>query len=250
MVKGVSIKFQSYQETLPKLLKAIGFDKEIKRHERIILKPNLMDGVEGGSTKAEFVDKVLGFVMSNKNPGTEVYIAEGCDGFDTEDIFDEFGYRALSEKYGVGLIDLNNTDTEFVENDEFLRFEGIHFPKIMEGSFVVSLPYLKRDEELSVSGALVNMLGAFPASHYKGFFSKGKSKIKKWPLKYAVHDILKCKMPEFTIIDASDKGHILAGRPLDMDKQAVKSMGLDWKEIPYLRLIDESFENRDKNKSE
>lgn len=256
MVKGVSIKFQEYSETIPKLLKLIGADKEIKKHQRIVLKPNLMDGIKGASTRAEFTEQVLKFVMENKNPGTEVYIAEGCDGFDTEEIFDEFGYRALSEKYGVGLIDLNNAETELVEKGEFLRFEGIHYPKILQDSFVISLPYLRADEELEITGSLSNMVGAFPSSHYKGFFSSNKNKIRKWPMKYAIHDILKCKMPEFAIIDASENGVILAGKPLDMDKQAAGLLGKSWNEVSYLRLIDENFSDssqdsgKDKDKNE
>ena len=92
------------------------------------------------------------------------------------------------------------------------------------------------------------MLGAFPADYYSGFFSSKKSKIRKHPIKYSIHDILKCKMPDFTIIDASEKGIILAGRPLEMDKQAARLLEKDWKSISHLRLVDETFaEEGDKN---
>lgn len=248
MVKGVSIKFQGYQETIPKLLKLIGFDREIKKHSKIVLKPNLIEA-RGSSTGVEFTEQVLKFIMTNKNPGTEVYIGEGCDGIDTEEVFDAFGYRNLSEKYGVGLIDLNNAETENVVDDAFLRFDEVSYPKIMQESFIISLPLLREDEEVEIAGSLSNMLGCFPASKYKGFFSRNKSKIRKWPIKYSVHDILKCKIPEFAVIDASDKGYILAGKPLDMDKQAAKLLGKDWNSVAHLKLVDESFSN-DKDKSE
>ena len=41
MVKGVAVKLKSYEETVPKLLKVIKFDEELKKHERIVLKVNL-----------------------------------------------------------------------------------------------------------------------------------------------------------------------------------------------------------------
>lgn len=246
MVKGVAIKFSSYEETVPKLLKLIKFDNELKKHDRVVLKPSLVDGDREISTRAEFVEQILKFCSENKNPGTEIFIAEGCDGMNTEDAFDKLGYRELSEKYGVGLIDLNNSETEGIERDDFLRFSEISYPKILKESFVISLPYLRGDNELEIAGSMANMVGAFPASKYKGFFSSTKNKIRKWPIKYAVHDILKCKMPEFAIIDASEMGGILAGQPLEMDKQATRAMKLDWKQISHIRLADESFHEKEK----
>ena len=68
-----------------------------------------------------------------------------------------------------------------------------------------------------------------------------KNKIRKWPIKYSIHDILKCKMPNFAIIDASKQGYILAGLPIEIDKQAVKLLGTDWKSVAHLKLVDESF---------
>lgn len=248
MVKGVAVRFGSYEETIPKLLRLIKFDNELKRHEKIVLKPNLFMGSKENSTRVEFVEQVLKFCVENKNPGTEIFIAEGCDSIDTEEAFDELGYRELSEKYGVGLIDLNHAETEVIENDDFLRFNEIHYPKILKDGFVISLPYLREDNELEMAGSLSNMIGAFPSSKYTGFFSSNKNKIRKWPMKYAIHDILKCKIPEFAIIDASSKGGILAGQPLEMDKQAAKALKHDWKQIGHLKLVDEGFHEKDKDK--
>jgi len=120
---------------------------------------------------------------------------------------------------------------------------------LLKNSFVVSLPYLRDDEELELAGSLSNMIGAFPAGPYTGFFSSIKNKIRKWPIKYSVHDILKCKVPDFAIIDASDNGVILAGQALEMDKQASKLLGIDWKEVGYIKLVDESFSEKDKDKN-
>lgn len=239
-IKGVAVNLKSYEETIPKLLKIVKFDEELKKHNKIALKPNLIRADKETSSKPEFVEQVLKFCMENKNPGTEVFIAEGCDGSDTLETFDELGYRELSEKYGIGLIDLNRAETEEIESPEFLRFETIHYPKILLNSFVITLPLLRTDEETGISASLDSMVGAFPASHYKGFFSAGKNKLNKIPKKYQVHDIIKCKMPNFSIIDGGKKSTIIVGQPLEMDKQAAKLLGLNWNSVSHLKLVDES----------
>jgi len=253
MAKGVSIKFRSYSETIPRLLELINLEKELKKHSKIVLKPYLspLEGEKTLSTPVAFVEQVLRFCLKNKNPVSEIFIAEGVDGGDTQELFDKLGYSKLAENYAVGLIDLNNAEVEKIEQHDFLKFSEIMYPKILKEGFVISLPPLIQDKEVTLIGALSNMLGAFPASYYRGFFSRTKSKLRKWPMKYTVHDILKCKLPEFAVIDASEKGVILAGMPKDIDKQAAKLLGIEWKNIDYLKLIEESFlEKVEKEKKE
>jgi len=239
MVKGISIRLKSYEETVPKILELIKLDKELKKHSKIILKPSLKNS-ESKNTPASFVESVLKFCIQHKNPATEVYIAEGSDGEETADLFNNLGYRELAERYSVGLIDLNDTETEEIKS-EFMRFNSIHYPTILLDGFVISLPVLSTDQETEVAASLSNMLGAFPASHYSGFFSSTKSKIRKWPIKYSIYDIIKCKVPELAIIDASEQGLVFAGQPVEMDKQAAKLIGFEISEVPYLGLIEEDY---------
>lgn len=243
MAKGVSIKFRSYSETVPRLLELVNLGKELKKHSRIILKPSLkpMEGEKSLSTPVAFAEQVLRFCLRNKNPVAEIFIAEGADGADTMELFDKLGYSKLAERYSVGLLDLNSAEVERDEQYDFAKFSEIMYPKILKDGFVISLPLLASNEELSFDGALSNMLGAFPAKYYKGFFSRTKSKIRKWSLKYSVHDILKCKMPDFALMDSSEKGVILAGIPREVDKQAARLLGLEWKDVGYLRLVEETF---------
>ncbi len=245
MAKGVSIKFWSYEDTIPRLLRLIKFDKELQKYSKIILKPYL--GLEAEkNTPVEFAEQVLKFCLANKSPEAEIFIAEGADGKDTLELFEENGYNRLAEQYSIGLVDLNNTEVDEILDGEFLKFDRIMYPKILSEGFIVCLPKLAEDAEIDMRGALSIMTGAFPAKYYSGIFTNKKSKIKKWPVKFSVHDILKCKMPEFAIVDASDKGTILAGVPFEMDKQAAKLLGKDWKSISYLRLINDSFMNEEK----
>lgn len=239
MTKGASIKFNSYEESVPRLLNLLKVSNELKKYDKIILKPYIKD--EGSYTPIAFTESVLKFCVENKNPVSEIFIAEGADGKDTAELFESSGYQDLAEKYSIGLIDLNNTESQEVINGDFLKFEEIMYPNILLNSCVISLPILKDDAETEIVDSLTNMLGAFPSQYYSGFFSLKKSKIRKWPIKYSIHDILLCKMPNFAIIDASAQGQILAGLPLSVDKQAAKLLGRDWRMIPHIKLVDESF---------
>lgn len=240
MAKGVSIKFKSYEDTIPKLLSAIKLDEEVKKHAKIVLKPKLRNE-SSVNTKVEFVEQVLKFCVENKNSDTEIFIAEGSDGIDTVELFEKLGYKKLAERYKVGLIDLNYTEVEDVGNSGFMKFEKIFYPKILLESFVISMPVLSADYNVSVAASLENMLGAFPAKYYKGFFSQEKTKIKSWPAAYSIHDVIRCKMPDFALIDASDKGFILAGKPLETDRQAAKILGIDSRAVKHLKLVEESL---------
>lgn len=49
-------------------------------------------------------------------------------------------------------------------------------------------------------------------------------------------------MPSLAIVDAHSYGALLAGQPLEVDKQAAKLLGMDWKGVAHLRLIEESLQ--------
>lgn len=245
MAKGLSVNLKTYSDTVPKLLSLIKLNEEIKKHKKIILKPVLSIDVSK-STKAEFVESVLAYCLKHKDLDSQLFIAEGADGADTMELFEEQGYKRLAEKYSVGLIDLNTTAVSEIKDGEFLKFKRIFYPEILIDSFIIALPHLSEDAELGITGSLPAMLGAFPLEYYKGLFSSKKTKIRKEPIKFAVHDILKVKMPDLAVIDASEKGKVLAGQCLEMDKQAASLLGKEWRSINYLKLADEAFNKPEK----
>ncbi|MEI6731125.1 MAG: DUF362 domain-containing protein [archaeon] len=238
MAKGVSIQFKSYGETVPKLLNFIKLGEELKQHDKIVLKP-FMQNSFSKSTPGGFVEAVLKFCIANKRPEAKIIIAEGANGEETMDLFEESGFKKLAERYNVSIMDLNTSETEEMRNPEFTKFDSIMYPSILNNSFVISLPILTEDPELQVVTSMSNMIGAFPSKHYKGFFTQKKKKLESWPTKFSIHDINLCKMPNLAVIDASEKGVILAGKPLDTDKQAVKLLGHDWTNVEFIRMLDE-----------
>jgi uncharacterized protein (DUF362 family) len=243
MAKGASIKFESFSATVPSLLEIIKLEKELKNHDKIVIKTSLLDSntENSNNVSADFAEAVLKYVLEHRKPNAEVFIAEGADGYNTGELFNLFKYNELAEKYSIGLVDLNNAETQELEYDGFLKFKQIEYPSLLKDSFVISLAKAQENPETLVYASLPNMLGAFSSKYYSGLFSKAKSKIRKWPIKFSIHDSLKCKMPNLAIIDASQKGLILAGVPLDVDKKAASLLGKDWKAVPYLRLVDEAF---------
>lgn len=251
MAKGIAIKFKSYGETVPKILDVIKLDKELVKHSKVVIKPFLRN-TSSNNTPIEFIESVLRYVISNKNPDTSVFIAEGSDGEDTLDVFDRLKVKDIAERYSVGLIDLNHAETDEVQDGDFAKHSTIKYPKILLESFVISIPKLSEDAVLEMQGSLSNMIGAFPAKHYRGFLSANKTKLSKHHSKYNIHDIIRCKMPELAIIDASEQGQIIAGVPLDMDKIGAKLLGKEWKSVSHLRMVDErvnSYKYREKTES-
>jgi len=238
VAKGVSVKFVSYKETIPKVLDALKFDQELQKHMRIVLKPVL--NTIGNNTPVEFTEAVLAYCLAKKQPMAELCIAEGSEGAETGELFDAAGYTKLAERYGVSLIDLNTAATEPQQRGEFLKYADIQLPLVLKDSFVIALPKAGDHPEWEYSGALATMLGAYPARHYRGWFTKQKSKLREFPVRYAIHDILKCKMPNTAIIDASDKEKILIGDPFELDKQGAKLYRGDWKNVQHLRLLEEA----------
>jgi uncharacterized protein (DUF362 family) len=238
-VSGVSIKLKSFKESVEPLLDVIKLSSEIKKFDKIVLKPYLIEDASK-STPIEFVEAVLRYCLVHKNPVADIFIAEGCDGADTKEIFNVQGYKKLAERYKLGLVDLNEADSSETNSTEFLKFEKIMYPNVLKDSFVISMPKLNEDFELGMVGSLSNMLGAFPLRYYKGLFSNVKKKLRKYPIKYAINDINQCKMPNLALIDASIKGALVAGQPLDADKKAAVLLFKDWKSVQYIRLMDEA----------
>ena len=63
MAKGASIKFSSYEESVPKLLNALKLENELKKYDKIVLKISLKDYEE--FTPVEFAEPILKFCMEN-----------------------------------------------------------------------------------------------------------------------------------------------------------------------------------------
>ncbi len=246
------INFENYEKSIPELLDSLNFSELISKEKRIILKPNLtLNKKPPTTTPVEFVEEIAKYIKGRSK--AELIITEGSGGDSTSECFKGLGYNELAEKYKTKLIDLNEAETVQISKGRFKKFKVIEYPKILLNSFLVSLPVLKEHIEATITIALKNMLGAFPARHYGGNW---KTKMHFWNIDYAIHDILACKFPDFAICDASTGqvgnevygtakkfGLLLAGDPLDVDKKGAKILGYNWQDIRHIRFASELVES-------
>jgi len=248
----VEVKFLDYEKSVLELLDRTDFKKIIKEQKRIFLKPNLtLCKYFPTTTEVRFTEQVVKYIRKY-NKKAELIIAEGSGGDETEKCFEKLGYNALSDKYNIPLLDLNETEMTRIQDERFKRFSFIEYPAPLLTGFLISLPVLKEHSEAGVTVSLKNMLGAYPASYYKEPGHSWKNIMHKFPIEFSIHDILVCKFPDYAICDASivqleneingypkELDILLAGDPLELDKKGALLLGRNWKRIKHLVLADE-----------
>jgi len=256
MRRLASVKFASYKESVPCVLDKLDAGKILCKQSKIILKPNLTCNKQPPvTTPVSFVKEVLRYCLDCSK--AKILIAEGSGDSNTGDCYRDLGYLNLAKQYGIKLIDLNEEEVVVKESSLFKKFRYIYFPKILEDSFLISLPVLKEHWEAKVTISLKNMLGCFPKGRYKGVKYEGswKAKMHQWLIDYSIHDILVCKFPDLAIVDASTGqiggevwgtpkkfGLILAGDPLEVDKKGAEILGRDWRKIKHISWANKLLE--------
>jgi len=235
-------------------LDSLDFSKKIEKENKIILKPNLTCCKEfPTTTHPKFVEEIIKYIRKY-NKEAELIIAEGSGGDPTEKCFKALGYKELSEKYNIPLINLNAVETLRIENPEFKKFSFIDYPKILLDGFLISLPVLKEHIEATVTISLKNMLGCYPSAQDG---KNWKTEMHQWHIDYSIHDIVVCRYPDFAICDASvgqlkneiygpqkEFNLLLAGEPLELDKRGAFILGHDWEKIRHLVFIDEYLKSK------
>jgi len=253
-MKGIaSVRFSSYKESVPFVLDKLDVGKVLCKQSKIILKPNLTCNKQPPvTTPVSFVKEVLNYCLDYSKG--KILIAEGSGGSNTGDCYRDLGYLDLAKKYSIKLIDLNEEEVVVKKSSSFKKFRYIYFPKVLDDSFLISLPVLKEHGEAKVTISLKNMLGCFPKEEYKGEKYEGswKAKMHQWLIDYSIHDILVCKFPDLAIVDASTGqiggevwgtpkkfGLILAGDPLGVDKEGAEILGKNWRKIKHISWANE-----------
>jgi len=125
------------------------FEKDIARaigNKRVILKPN--DVSVAKPLSASHADQLEGILEFLKSIGkTNVVIAESPADGSAPEAFDNYGYSRFARKYGVQLVDLDETDVEAVYcmDQSDLRPHACRVSKMMldPDSFIISAAKLK-----------------------------------------------------------------------------------------------------------
>jgi len=249
MSRVSKVRFTDYPRSIGRALDLIEAGRHLPRTGLIIIKPNLTNTSPPPVTiPASAVEAVYQYCRAHTN--AEIVIGEGCGSGRTEEIFRKLGYNRLARRYGVELVDFNDSQTQLVHNDQALVLKRFHMPVIVRDAFVISLAVLKDHLFTGTTLALKNMFGIAPGKYYSG--SWNKSKLHNPSTDKSVVDLCLYKKPEVSIIDATVglKGSHLAGRevklglilasldPVAVDTVGSKLLGHEPSQLQYLRLAD------------
>lgn len=247
MSKVAKIKFTDYDTSISKALDLISAGNKLPNTGLIIIKPNLTNSDKPPvTTNVEAVEAVYNY--GKKHCSAEIVIGEGCGSGITADTFRKNGYNKLSEEYGIRLIDFNKEKAVLVKNSDALILKEFYMPKIVQDSFIISVPILKDHSFTKTTIAMKNMFGIAPEPYYHG--SWNKSKLHSPSTHKSVVDVCCYKKPDLSIVDAvvGLKGMHLSGTPkrlniilASFDPVAVDAVGSELlghkaKSIEYLEL--------------
>ena len=206
---------------------------------RIAIKPNLVapsPAEFGATTHPEIVEGIIEYLQENGY--WDIVIAEGSwIGDKTEDSFEYCGYRALSEKSGVTLIDTQR-EPGVTADCSGMKLQICRC--VRDFDFLINVPVLKGHCQTHVTCALKNLKGLIPNSEKRRFHAMGLHK----PVAHLNTGIRQdfivvdhiCGDPDF-----EEGGHplmrncVMAGMdPVLIDTYAAYLLGWKKEEVPYI----------------
>ncbi len=134
----------------------------LKNANRIVIKPHCaFPDYQFGSTHTDALASVLDFIFPHTN--SQIILAEGSPNKKTLDLFKNYGYLDIQEKYDLALVDLKNDEyenIEFIDNKGKFYLES--FPKtILEADYFISLAIPQTYHDLLYSGAIANIMPSY-----------------------------------------------------------------------------------------
>ena len=208
---------------------------------RIALKPNLVAAIpaeEGATTHPALLAGAIEYLQ--EQGFTNISIVEGSwVGDRTQAAFEACGYRALSERYGVPLIDTQKEPAYTADCHGLqLKICGC----VREIDFLINVPVLKGHCQTAVTCALKNMKGLIPNSEKRRFHTMGLMK----PIAHLNTAIRQ----DFVLVDALcgdlnfeeggnpvERGQVLGFLdPVLCDAWACEAMGYAQQDVPYIGM--------------
>lgn len=203
--KIVTTGFKDDYETLCRLLDASTLGECLAgKSAPVLIKPNLVEALEPPITTPVSLVEHLVTYFQEKHPSLDLIIGEGTGaiGYDTFHCFESLGYREMASRKKVELIDLNIEPLIRLENKKCSRWPEIYLPRIVQETFILSVPVLKAHSLADVTLTMKNMMGFAPPAHYQSGNSWGKSAFHT-DIHEAIYDLNRYRKPDFTLLDAS-----------------------------------------------
>jgi uncharacterized protein (DUF362 family) len=182
------------KESISKALDLIGgIGRHVTRGDRVLLKPNL-NGVDG-CTDRDLVECLIR-LLSDFGVG-KVFLAESTFGTaeKTDMLFRETGYAGLAKKYGIGLINLNESEAVEVAVENPLVLEKLRVAReFFEADRIINLPNMKVHYATGISLAMKNLKGLMVGDAKRHCHEVGLDK--------AIVDLNNTIRPHLNLVDA------------------------------------------------
>jgi uncharacterized protein (DUF362 family) len=255
MQKACAIEeFNTYEETIPKLLQAIGAPEILSRQSCILIKPNLVNASPPPVTlPAAACDALVRACRQWSN--ARIVIAEGTGerNLTTFEVFRIHGYHRLAETHDVELVDLNEADLIELRDPHCKVFPTFMMPRLIMESFVVSAAVLKAHSLATVTLSMKNMVGVAPPVFYQQGGHWKKSAFHQ-QMQSSVFELNRYRKPDLAFIDASigQADHHLVGPacdppvdrllagfdPVAVDAAGAQLLGIPWRRVGHIRMAD------------
>lgn len=204
-----------------------GLGRIISRGDRVMLKPNL-NGVEG-CTNIELSEALI--VLLRDYGVKNIVIAESTfgDARTTEMFFTKTGYRELADKYGVPLINLNQSQVLEVPVKNPLLLDKLRIAKeVFEADKIINLPNMKVHYATGITLALKNLKGLLVGGEKRRFHETGLDK--------AITDLNNTIKAHLHIVDAITCMERMGPRGGDMVQMNLIIGGEDAIELDYIGM--------------
>ncbi|HXF71911.1 MAG TPA: DUF362 domain-containing protein [Actinomycetota bacterium] len=239
----------SYEADLEALvldgLRAVGADL---RGRRVLLKPNLVEFVEGTTINTDPRLVAAAVLAARRLGAASVVVAEGPGHRrDTELVVAESGLLEALREVGAPFVDLNAAElVRLPLASRFSSLEALWLPRpVVEADLVVSMPKMKTHHWAGVTLSLKNCFGCVPGRVY-GW----PKNVLHWAgIQEAIVDVAAAVRPGLAIVDGIvgmegngpiqgtpvRAGVLLFGDdPVATDVTAARLMGVDPARVPYL----------------
>lgn len=226
------------------LMKAESIAEQIPKGASIALKPNLVHAgrpEDGATTHAEVLSGCMEYLR--ENGFTDISVIESSwVGGNTERSMKVCGYDHVCERYGVPFFDLKKDRAVRVETP-FRTMEIAS--RALEADYLIDLPVLKGHCQTRMTCALKNLKGCLPDHEKRRFHTEG--------LHEPIAALAAALRPALVIVDSicgdldfEEGGNpvqtnrmMLGTDPVKIDAYGCRLMGLDLKDVSYIRLAEE-----------
>ena len=239
-------------QSLEKALDMLPIDEIIKKGDKVIISPNgvkdkkAKDGVVSGP---KTLKKLIEYIK--KREPSEIYIAFGSGGTDSQKVLKSAGFDKIIEEEKVEFVDMNYGPFFELELDgPILKSTPVN--KVVEDAdVIISFTQLKYHEEATVTASIKNICLGYPPASVHGFPKKNtgihddlhgfiRSFAKKLPIDLAIISMDKAMIGTGPIFGKAvdTPGLIIAGTdPVAADCIGARLLGFLPQAVNYLYML-------------